>query len=127
MVSLSNIAAKVVTMTTGLTYTIGSTVKTVPALAAYVEETDSVPFCCYQINSDAPIMSKAGIRGWDSSVSLYVVSDDENEAELIKNSIVNGVDTYRTATFYPKIANIYPQFQDGCWMYKIDYEFKTLV
>jgi len=125
-VQQSEIAKKIVDMTTGLHYVVGSVTKNVPPLVAYVEETDSVPFCCYRIESDSARYCKRGVCGWNSSASIYVVSDSEDEANLIKDAIIDAIETYRSATFYPKLSDITPAYEDMQWLYRIDYNFITL-
>jgi len=123
----SDIAKKIVSMTAGLHYVIGGLTKDVPPMAAYVEQVDDVPYCCYQVESDAARYCKGGLCGWDSAASLYVVSDGEEEASLIKDAITDAIETYRTGTFFPKITGITPAFDEGQWIYRINYEFITLI
>lgn len=122
----SSIEQKIVTVTTGLTYIDESSTKSVPAFVAYVEETDTVPFCCYQVTSDKARYAKSGAAGWESSASLYVVAAREAEAAAIKDSVLDAFENARSATFVAFVESVTNAYEDGCWMYKIDYNFITL-
>jgi len=104
-------------------------VNTVTGLScvAFVEETDSVPFCCYEVTDEVPVYTKAGTAGWRSSVSIYIVDDSESDVDTYEREVMGALENAADGSFLPRVRTRYGhEFDSGQWVAKIDYTILTV-
>lgn len=88
-------------------------------------EVDKFPYCAYEIDAEVPQRSKAGILGYKTDLSIYIVAKTESQAAEIAERITSVLPRNNTWDF--ALQNKTPATDSGHWMYKLEYSVTQIL
>ena len=93
---------------------------------SYIQaEVSKFPYCAYDMESLAPVKDKQGIRAFNASVSIYVVTKTESQADEMKNKIIGALKREKYWDF--SLQNITAATDQGHWSYRLEYSITQIV
>ena len=97
-----------------------SIVSTVCQISLLVDFEDTPPFCAFDVNDSAPMVTKSGVTGWNSDVSIYYVHSDEQAATAKKSEILKALYKYNSNANCINVYNVVETFEDTYYTWRID-------
>ena len=82
-------------------------------------EQQVLPYCVYEITSEAPVYTKHGIIGYTAEATVYLAAATEVKAQTLKEGVVSKL-LVRQEGYTLKITSMQPAFAEEQWLWKID-------
>ena len=83
-------------------------------------EQESLSYCVYEVENEAPIFTKQGVIGWKADVAVYVAASSEPQAQQLKEEVAAKL-LERIQGYTIVIGSMQPAFAEEQWLWKIDF------
>ena len=93
---------------------------------SYIQaEVTKYPYCAYDIESLSPQKTKHGVNAWNASVSVYIVTKKESQADSLKKSIIDAIKNENKWVF--NLQDITANTDNGHWAYRLEYSITQIL
>lgn len=115
MANRSNIESKIVTV-------IGS----LADVQAYIAETDTLPYCTFTVEDDAPVYSKGELAAWNTEFTVYLVYRKKSDADSKADAIAEAFDGARSDSFLPTLQRRSAYYDEELDVWGVQLEYKSI-